>query len=162
MGGTTSRYHWSVWHQPGDLNSNNAVSNSYSKKRCNHASTSNPIVTIGIGDYGTTGSCACLNSNVVDVKPTGIRSIKVTLANGACVYSACTGYLPNQNLTLQSILVHLLPKLNKVLLSLCQFCDAGMKIILTKTKLIAAMDDAFSAVMLEDDHAKSDGMWSSI
>ena len=108
------------------------MNTSYSINRCNHFSTSGPSVTMGIGDSGTTGSCACFNAKVVDVKPAGNLSIKVSLANGTHVHSTHIGYLPQQHLPLQARLVHLFPKLNKVLLSLSQFCDADMKIILTK------------------------------
>ena len=104
---------------------------------------------MGIGDSGTTGSYACINANVVDVKPDGIHSIKVALVNGAYVHSTHIGCLPHQNLPLHTRLVHLFPKLNKVLLSLGQFCDAGMKIIFTKKKLIAVVDDESNDVMLE-------------
>ena len=114
---------------------------------------------MGIGDSGTAGFYACLNSKVVDVKPSGIHSIKVALANGSYVHSAHVGYLPNQNLPLQAILVHLFPNLNKVILYLGQLCDAVMKIILTKTQLIAVMDGESDKVMLEGARAKYDGIW---
>ena len=55
--------------------------------------------------------------------------------------------------------VHLFSKLNKLLLSHGQFFDAGMKSILTKDKLIAAMDDISNQIMLEFSRSKSDGMW---
>ena len=116
-------------------------------------------MTIGIGDSGTTGSYACLNAKVVDVKPAGNLSVKVSLANGTHVHSTHIGYLPQQHLPLQARLVHLFPNLNKVLLSLGQFCDAGMKIILTKKKLLAVMDDESNDVMLEGTRKMSDGMW---
>ena len=77
---------------------------------------------MGIGESGTAGSHACLNSNFVDVEPYGIHVIKVALSNGTCVHSAHIRYLPNQNLYLQATLVHLFTTLNKVLLSLGQFC----------------------------------------
>ena len=114
---------------------------------------------MGIGDSGTTGSHACLNAKVVDIKPAGNLSIKVSLANGTHVHSTHIGYLPQQHLPLQARLVHLFPNLNKVLLSLGQFCDAGMKIILTKKKLLAVMDDESNDVILEGTRETSDGMW---
>ena len=114
---------------------------------------------MGIGDSCATGSYACLNAKVVDVKPAGNHRIKVALSNGAYIHSTHVGHLPHQHLPIHARLVYLCPKLNKVLLYLGQFCDANMKIILTKKKLLAVVDNESNDVMLEGTCSTSNGVW---
>ena len=56
-------------------------------------------------------------------------------------------------------LVHLFPGSKKVLLLLGQFCDAGMRIILTKYDLLEVMGDKSQEVVIQGSQSVIDGMW---
>ena len=100
-----------------------------------------------------------MTAKLVNIRPVGNNSVSVSLPNGATIHSTHVGLLPNNKLPPSARLVHMFPGLNKVLLSLGQFCDAGMKIILTEDKLVAVMDDDSQEVMFQGNRSTFVGMW---
>ena len=100
-----------------------------------------------------------MTAKLVNIRPVGNNSVSVSLPNGATIHSTHVGLLPNNKLPPSARLVHMFPGLNKVLLSLGQFCDAGMKIIITEDKLLAVVDDDSQEVILQGSRSTVDGMW---
>ena len=82
-----------------------------------------------------------MSAKLVNIQPVGNNSVSVSLSNGATIHSTHIGLLPSTKLPPSASLVYTFPGLNKVILSLGQFCDAGMKIILTEDKLVVVMCD---------------------
>ena len=74
---------------------------------------------------------------ITNIHPVGNQSVQVTLPDGTSIHSTHIGLLPNQDLPYKARIVHLFPELKKILISLGQLCDSGMKVILTKEKNIS-------------------------
>ena len=89
-----------------------------------------------------------MSNKLVNVKTNKSNSISVTLINDTITHSSHIGLLPSTILTRQMQLVHLFPGSKKVLLLLGQFCDVGMRIILTRYDLLEVMGDKSQEVVL--------------
>ena len=87
--------------------------------------------------------------------PVETNLVSILVPNGKTIHSTHIGLLPNNKLLPSTRLVHMFLGFNKILLSLGQFCDAGMKIILTHDILVAVMDNNSQKVVLQ-------GSWSTV
>ena len=105
-------------------------------------------VLVGVGYSSVTCACAHINAKLVNAKSSRCNSISVTLTNGTINHSEHIVLLPNTRLPRPERLVHLFVCLNKILLSLGHFCDAGIIIILTKHNPLVVMDEEFKEFML--------------
>ena len=101
----------------------------------------------------------CMSTNLVTANPAGSNSTGVVFPNGTTIHSTHIGLLPNARLPHSVPLVHLFVGLNKVLLSLGQFCDADVNITLTKCKFLAVKCEDSQKNMLQGSLITSDGMW---
>ena len=93
------------------------------------------------------------------MKPVGSNSVSIALPNSTIIHSVHVVLLPNKRFPHHASVVHLFTGLNKVLLSLGQFCDADMIIILTNYKLLEVMDKESQEVMLQGNQSRIDGEW---
>ena len=99
-----------------------------------------------------------MSDNLVSAHLDRSNSIGVQFPNVTIIYSTHAGMLPNTKLPRYSRTLHLFPGLHKVLLSSGQLCDACMRIILTKHKLLEVMDDKSQEIMLQVSRSTIDGM----
>lgn len=132
----------------------------YPAASCNRITNANHIASKAIADSGALGHYACVNSPCVSTRQAQPNErITVTLPNDMAVTSTQVGQLPNEQLPLSACAVRIFPDFkNKMLMSLGQFCDAGMKMILTKTSMSAITDDE-RQTMLQGTSSPQDGMW---
>ena len=90
-------------------------------------------ITKSIAYSGTTGNFMPSGSKVINIKKATIP-IEVKLPAGQIIKSTETGQLPNKELPMESITVHVFPDLKHVLVSIGIFCDNGCLIFLMKKK----------------------------
>ena len=137
---------------------NNISSNHYYSNHFSFSSAPHQVL-VGIGNSGATGSYVCMTVKLVNIQLVRNNSVSILLPSGVTIHSTHIGLLPNNKLPPSTFLVHIFPGLNKVLLSLGQFYNIGMKIIPIDHKLVAVIDNDSQEVILQGSWSTSDKMW---
>ena len=113
-----------------------------------------------IGDSGSSGHCACLNTHCTNVRPTGKHEVAISFPNNTQTISTHIGILPLSHLPLKVRTFHLLPGMaDKFLTSLGQLCNARMTVVLTNHMICVHNNDTLKILVMEGQCSKAEKMW---
>ena len=132
----------------GNINSSNVV---------NHVPYDKNDIRTAITDSGCTSHYMCEAYHCDNIAPTGQNALTVTVPNGQSIKSSHTATLKWDHLPIKARKCHIFPHLkNKILLSIGQFCDAGMTATFTEEILYIYKDNY---IVLQGERSTISGMW---
>ena len=82
------------------------------------------VEDLAVADTGTTGHCLTLNTSCIN-KRKAVHPLSIQIPNGIIIKSTHTALLAHPDLPLQDRQAHILPGLNKALLSIGTLCEHG-------------------------------------
>ena len=129
-GGSDKMMYHKRWHS-GSVCENNKYENLINHTHCNTLKQ-----LLAIANSGCTSHFLCDASNFENIQPAGANAITATIPNGEKIWSTHTTTLKWPHIPPSERTCHIFPALkNNILLSIGQFCDAGLNSAFTKLHL---------------------------
>ena len=142
------------------------INNNYVKENLLTSHCANSVMMHSIkvekdtADSGCSDHYASMNADVKNTQPAGNNAVSVTLPDGNIIKSIHSAIINNKNLPRQARKCHLFSGMkNKVLISLGELCDCGMKISLNKNEILIHEDNKASKLVMKGERSKYNGMW---